>query len=745
MESQASPPQHDLVLLGGGHSHALLLRRWAMNPVPGVRITLVSESHLSPYSGMLPGLVAGHYRHDEVHIDLRRLCRVAGARFVRGRSQSLDLKRRLIHLSGADGRPSLGYDWLSINTGATPMAGGPGVAEHTTPVKPIAGFYPQWKNLEARALKSGRGLDIAVVGGGAGGAELCLAVAHALRHSSSRLHWVYAQGEPLNGFPARLRRRVIEQCRAYGIECHGHFSVTEATGSALIGREGQRLECDSVLWCTGVVAPGWPGESGLSVTDEGFIRVDATLRSLSHREVFAVGDIAHFEPRPLAKAGVYAVRAADTLYDNLRRQLAGQSLKPFRPQRRFLSLLALGGQKACGSRNGFAFSGRWVWRWKDHIDRRFMQQFVPEVRPPKDGETTMHCGGCGGKVGSGVLHRSLHALNLDSSNRHSQVEVGVGDDAAVLSWRDDSTGPEASLLAQSVDGFRDFLDDPYTLGQIASEHALSDLFAMSAQPHSAQVMATLSYAAEPLIERDLGQLMAGVQSVLQSHDCPLVGGHSDQGAELRLGLVVNGTLRREALALKTHPVAGHQLVLCKPLGSGVLFAADRLGAARGDWVEAAIAVQRQSNRRAADIARTYRASALTDITGFGLVGHLLEMLRSKVLCAHLDLASLPVMDGARGLFARGFESSLQKQNLAASRAIAGQWQEHPLWPLLFDPQTSGGLLMCLPPDMAGAGLKALNDNGYTHARRIGYLTELSGDERADERIHLYDSTADERG
>ena len=380
-----------------------------------------------------------------------------------------------------------------------------------------------------------------------------------------------------------------------------------------------------------------------------------------------------------------------------------------------------------------SFSGHWVWRLKDRIDRRFMAMFsdlmmsdedgaLPSVSDAISGEkqadtrAAMRCGGCGAKVGASVLSRVMQRL---APVEHKGVVLGLNspDDASAIEI------PAGEVLVQSVDVFRALLDDPYVLGQISAEHALSDLFAMNARPHSALAIATLPYGAEAVVERDLLQIMSGALAVLNENDCALIGGHTSEGAELSLGFSVNGTCKAEQLLQKSKMKVGHQLILTQPLGTGTLFAAHAQLAAKGEWISQAIAGMQLSNRQAGEIFYGHNASACTDITGFGLLGHLLEMLKPAGLGASVNLGKLPCLDGALECFALGISSSLQPQNSRVRRAIQNEerWHGHPAYPLLFDPQTSGGLLASIADSEVDSCLKSLHNAGYNAACVIGHV------------------------
>jgi len=447
--------------------------------------------------------------------------------------------------------------------------------------------------------------------------------------------------------------------------------------------------------------------------------------------VFAAGDIAAFGPRDLAKSGVYAVRAGPVLADNIRRTLTGERLRSFRPQREALYLVSTGERHAIGSRNGLVVEGDWVWRWKDWIDRRFMRRFneLPAMPEPARGPTSpladqaavtelsaiaMRCGGCGAKVGATVLSQALGTI---APATRDDVIVGLDspDDAAIV----DTGGPKLSV--HTVDYFRAIVDDPYLFGKIAANHALGDIFAMGAEPQTALAIATVPYGLEAKVEADLSAMMAGANAILSDAGCALVGGHTSEGAELALGFAVNGLVDRAAVLRKGGLRPGDALILTKPIGTGTLLAADMRGKAKARWVAAAIEHMTCSNRVAAAVLRRHGVHAATDVTGFGLLGHLVEMTKASGVDACLYLDAIPLLEGARDTVGAGVFSSLQPQNVRLRRAIRNlaEATENPLYPLLFDPQTAGGLLAAVPALQAQACVAALQASGYPHAAIVG--------------------------
>ncbi|MCB1884575.1 MAG: FAD-dependent oxidoreductase [Geminicoccaceae bacterium] len=366
----------DAVLVGGGHAHVIVLRRFIEKPCPGLRLTLVSDEVEAPYSGMLPGLVAGHYAFDEAHIHLRPLAARAGARFVEARVDGLDLDAGQVRLRG---RAPIAFDLLSINVGSTPgMDGVPGAREHALPVKPVPAFLARWERLLERAAGSRSPLRLLVVGGGAGGVELALSAQYALERRAGAdpdLRLVTGGDAILPGHGAGARRilgRILGE-RGVRVET-GRRVVAVEPGLARCG-DGGTIPFDALFWVTGASAPAWLRRTGLALDAKGFIRVDWTLRSISDARVFAAGDVASVEGEPRPKSGVFAVRQGPLLADNLRRAARGRDLRRKVPQRRFLNLIGTGDEGAIASYAGLAVEGSWVWRLKRWIDRRFVRRF----------------------------------------------------------------------------------------------------------------------------------------------------------------------------------------------------------------------------------------------------------------------------------------------------------------------------------------------------------------------------------
>ena len=713
----AAPLLRDIVLLGGGHAHVQVLKRFGMQPEPGLRLTVVAREPHSPYSGMLPGFIAGHYAWDDIHIDLVRLAAFAGARFIAAEATGLDLKARRIDFSD---RPPLRYDVLSINTGGVP--GERFASDFVTPVKPIGRFLPVWQRLTTTSALQ----RLAIVGSGPGGVELALAFSN--RCAAVGVVLVEAGAEILQGFAPSARSRLLKALARCGVAVETDFRVVKAAGGRVYAEDGRSLAADHVLWTTGVEAPPWIAAAGLATDSAGFVAIDPNLQSTSHPGVFAAGDVATTVDAPRPKSGVYAVRQGPVLARNLCATATGRRLCVYRPQRRALAVVGLGGENAVASRGWLYASGRWIWLWKRWIDQRFMARFnnLPQMTPPKatlpptlqaDAPQVMRCGGCGAKLGADLLRRVLDRLAVDTS---PATVRGIGDDAALVQVH-------AGNMAMSCDGFRAMIDDPYRFGRIGAHHALNDLFAMGARPTFALALATVPTMAGPMMEEDLFQMMAGALAVLRRHGVDLVGGHSAEGVELGIAFSVVGVLDGPALA-KDGLQPGNKLVLTKPIGTGALLAAAMQGRAQARDVVAAIECMDASSAAAVTILREHGVTGCTDVTGFGLAGHLAEMARASHVGVRLDAGRVPRLAGVLDVLSAGIASSLQANNEKAidDFTILGAVPNAPEVGVLADPQTAGGLLAGIPEHRADQCVAALRRAGYAEAEEIG---EVGGRER----------------
>jgi selenide,water dikinase len=366
-----------LVLLGGGHSHIEVLRRFAAQPPARTEVVLADRARDFAYSGMLPGWIAGHYARSECHVDLESLARLARCRYVPAACRTLDLAVRVV---SCDDGTALPFDLLSVDTGAgSPAERTEGAAVNTLAIRPVEAFVARWSEMQHEIARGQGPRTIAMVGAGAAGVEVVLAMQHRLRKRASKsnvaFHLVGDSDEILAGHNDRVRDIFMRVLAERGVALHLGRAVECVQRGRLRLVGGTTLDADAIVWATGPAAPSWPKLAGLAVDARGFILVDSRLQSQSHSGVFAAGDIASIPQHPRPKNGVYAVRAGPPLAANLRRALAGQPLVAWTPQKHALALISTGDRYAVASRGGLALEGAWVWRWKDWIDRRFVRRY----------------------------------------------------------------------------------------------------------------------------------------------------------------------------------------------------------------------------------------------------------------------------------------------------------------------------------------------------------------------------------
>ena len=708
------PLTRDLVLIGGGHSHALVLKRWGMNPLPGVRVTLIDPGPLTAYSGMLPGHVAGHYDADILQIDLVRLARFAGARLILGRAEAIDLALREVIV----GARRIGFDAASLDVGVTSrMPQVEGFAEHGVPAKPLGLLARAWGKYRA-----GEGpARVAVIGGGVAGAELAMAAAHGLRHRAATVT-VIDKDRLLAGASDSARRIVRTRMSALGVTAIEGAGVARIEADRVLLDDGREVASDFTIGAAGARPQGWLAETGLATTD-GFVDVAPTLET-SARHVFAVGDCAHMTETPRSKAGVFAVRQAPVLFDNLRAALSGGAMRDYCPQEDYLKLVSLGGRSAMAEKWGRAVAHPLLWRWKDRIDRRFMGKLsdLPEMATPKLPEPLAEgvvealgdkpmCGGCGAKVGRGALGEALAGL---PTRTRADVLPLPGDDAGLI-----VTGGLRQVI--STDHLRSFVEDPDLMTRIAAIHALGDIWAMGAKPQAATVSLILPRMSAEMQRRTMVEIMGAAREVMDAAGAHILGGHSSLGSELTVGFTVTGICEDDPVTLGgARP--GAVLILTKPIGSGTIMAAEMARAAPGRAVAEAWDAMRQDQGRASAILKG--AQAMTDVTGFGLAGHLSGICEASGCGAELRVADVPLMPGALDLAEAGTRSTLFADNLSGAGAVitgAGG----PRTDLMFDPQTAGGLLAAVAEQDAERLLAELRAAGYA-AAVVGRMVKGAG-------------------
>ncbi|GBF80939.1 FAD-dependent oxidoreductase [Aphanothece sacrum] len=381
----------NLVLIGGGHSHAIALKLWGINPIPGVRLTLITNTCYTPYSGMLPGHVAGFYKFEEIHLDLRYLSQFSQAQFCLEQVIGLDLINNQVICQNY---PPISFDYLSIDIGSTPKTDQvPGASTYAIRAKPVPQFLEAWNQLINQVINTPQNTySVSIVGGGAGGVELALNMQTRLQNilqnshqplDNLTIHLLHQGSTLLTGHNDWVSKRFQQILKERKIQIYLNEKVTKIAPKIdnnyqIICQSGLIIPSNPIFWVTQASAPNWIKESGLMTDEKGFILVNNYLQSLSHPHIFATGDIATIEHYPRPKAGVFAVRQGQPLFNNLQRIILDKPLKSYIPQKYYLSLIGTGDKKAIASWGCFGWESSWLWTWKDYIDRQFMAKFKPK-------------------------------------------------------------------------------------------------------------------------------------------------------------------------------------------------------------------------------------------------------------------------------------------------------------------------------------------------------------------------------
>lgn len=645
------------MLAGGGHSHALVLKQWAMRPHrrPARSILLVNRSSTTLYSGMVPGLIAGLYERDELAIDLRALAERAGVSFARAEITGVNPFEKLLHL---EGRPSMHYSFLSLDVGAISRTSAAGVA-----IKPLE---PALEYLAKQSADDDR--PFRVIGAGPAGVEVVLALRK--RWPQRRLQLQERDGQ-LTGAIARML------CRS-GIEL---VNNTSWEGPSLL--------------CTGSRGPEWLRKSGLPVDGDGRIRTDSCLRVKGLEGIFASGDCAFIEDAKRPPSGVWAVRAAKPLSDNLEAACRMETLRSWRPQKHALQLIGNYEGKAWARRRSwYSPETTHLWKLKKQIDRRFIRKFKISEMANRE---QMACRGCAAKLPAEPLASALKRVELASN----------AEDAAQL-------GNESNWL-QSVDGFPALLSDPWMNGRLTTLHACSDLWASGAAVISAMATVVLPMIKAEEQQELLVQTLGGIRSALDDQGAVLIGGHTMESRSeppnpttlgIEIVITVNGTTKRHLR--KSGIRSGDALLLSRPLGTGILLAGAMRGETKARELDLALLeINKSQDHLIKDLQRDEAGiHACTDITGFGLLGHLGEMLESNSeLTVQLDGSAIPIYEGVLRLARRKITSTLAPQNRSAWRWLDRRVKlktdnSLPLLEVLVDPQTCGPLLLACQEDVA---------------------------------------------
>ncbi|MDC1208639.1 selenide, water dikinase SelD [Litorivicinus sp.] len=683
--------QKTLILIGAGHAHVAVIRRFAMRPLKGIRLIIVSPESVTPYSGMLPGFLAGNYDESSLFLDVAQLAERAGAWFIRAEIESIDAQkkrvtvRRLKSLSG-DVLPSLGYDWASINTGAAPSNAFPSTHRSLFYIKPITALLSQL-NVIDQNMSSGTGNRLVIVGGGAAGIEL--AFSFRARYGTKPSIRLVTRGRfEMDAALSSAADSIRKSLRSRGIEIEEGAIVAFAEPGRIRYDDGRSCEADVVVVTTPVAAPGWLSQSELPLSKDGFLLVDRYLNVPGCDGLFAAGDVVEMsDPKP--RSGVMAVRAGQYLAKALVNRIKSRTVSPFIAQRKWLMILNRGDETGIAIKGRWHAEGRWVFWLKDWIDQRFMKRFQMSQLMT---DQPMRCEGCASKLPGGVLRQVF----------------GTRFEDAVIDQL-----PNGNRL-RTLDGLTYLLKDPHLMGLLAMRHSVSDIWAMGGKPVSALTMVGVNRTGNSDLEaEEFTQVVKGLEHGAERYGVQLRGGHSLALEQAVVAVSVEGLVEKSLP--KQGAKSGDVFVLSGPLGSGLLMAGFQMGLVSGAELDKWIVLASESLQDASEHAVRLGAHAMTDVTGFGLAGHLAEMLGDGATFEWSR--TIPAFSGVESLVASGVESTQAPSNRVYAGLLGGNAPSS----IVFDPQTAGPLLVALSEEDSIELLSAWRKIGLSPAV-IGRLT-----------------------
>ena len=718
-----------IVLAGGGHTHALVLLRWAMNPKlkPVGMITLVNQSSTTIYSGMFPGVVSGKYKIDEILIDLRNLALKAGVSFVKAEISGIDLKKKKLLLAG---RPEIEYSALSLNIG-TKTNCNTLIRDEKKSAIPIKPFSKSLKFIIDQDIYKDDSFakPFVIVGSGFAGIEIAF---------SLRKRW-----------PKRTIQLIIKQDRKLA----ENIRKTLKDLNIEILKENPSFLYPTLI-CTGNESFDWIKNSGLPIGQDERVLTKNTLQIINYPELFAVGDCGVVMGNSRPSSGVWAVRSAKPLAKNLENMSKGFKLYKWKPQKKAIQILdtnsSHGHSKAFIAWGGLIIGpSNSLSKLKELIDKNFISKFyrinysVSRMLTEKE---MIKCRGCAAKLSYTSLNSTLKKLDPKQSSKDDSSEIG-----SLIS---------GDRMIQSVDGFPPLISDPWLNSRLLAFHSCSDIWACGGSVVSAQSVVNLPSVPNNLQQELLFQVLEGINSALTIQGAKLIGGHTlesrkiseePSSLETESSLTVNGIIDG-----KTHfwskggMKKGDQLLISRPLGTGIIFSAFMNGYVKPNVFDAVLKEMNKSQHEIVNYINQLQnkypyskiVNACTDITGFGLIGHLYEMIEStnvdtlniktEALKAILELDKIPIYQGVKELLNKGFESTLAPSNKIFLKHINGikksrleviyndvnleSSSHNTILKVLVDPQTCGPLLISCSPDFS----EELIQNGPW--RKIGFVS-----------------------
>ena len=699
MKKIKAPKFKVLVLIGAGHANIQVLKKLTMKNYEGLQIITINNGYTSLYSGMTPGLIENYYVLDDASIDLAKLCKNAGSVFINDEVIKLDEKKNIIYLKN---HPPIKYNLLSLNIGCQSKINNLEISKEAEiiKVKPISNLVNKINSIEKLILKE-KVISCSIIGGGIGGIEIAFAL-QSRYQNSIKLNLFADQNNIEKNINSRTYKKLIALLSYKKIN-FVKSRIKHIKENYVEDEEGKKFPTRISIISTGAMSLPWIIDSGLSLDESGFINVNSFLQSESHKNIFATGDIASLNYQIRAKSGVMAVRQGEKLKENLFRFLLNKDLIHFKPQSIWLCLIGTGGKNALLNWGQFSIHGKLIWQLKEFIDRKFVKKFSFEnpmnnfkdiIKLPLSDKIInqinlkMRCEGCGSKLSKDDLSDYLHKTN--------SLNAKVLSDAATIHI-------PSNKFTQSIDHIKYFAEmNPYNFGRIAYLHSQNDILSAGSEVNSFSVSLGLPYNENEAQKYFLEYFMQGINSESEIDKSIFASGHTYTSEEPGITINMNGIKILDTF--KNQAVEGDLIYLTKPLGIGFLMAAFNHNSINltARVYEKIINNMLISNKSAFAIAKKYNAKPLTDISGFGLGSHLIDICKSSNLSASLKLNREIVIDGCLEDL-KLYKSSAYEDNrnnaISEIEILDDNKEIHSISKILFDPQTSGPLLISLNQDL----------------------------------------------
>ena len=717
-----------LVLIGGGHTNSLLMRKWIMSPklMPEIPITIISRDTHLVYSALFPSVISKSISLQESLIDVQSLAKNAQITFIKDEVMDIDFKLREISL---ENRPSISYSNLVLNFGSNTRI--PKEFKHLVKSRiafPIKPFYEAHQLIINEDIyDSFERPPFVVVGSGLAAIEVAFAL---------RKRW---RNRPLKLLchKRKMNKKILKSLLGLNI--------------SLV--ENLDFEYGKILLCTGNTSPLWVQKRSLELDSRGRIITDQNLRLRNFSGIFATGDCAIVNSSKRPASGIFAVKVLDTLVINIKKYSVGKTLRKWFPQKFGLQIINSFSKNkpiAFAVYRGFVFGPSFfIWFLKNKIDRNFINKFrlINKIMLYKKKVNSIDdCRGCAAKISQEILNKSLKNASLGSFATTPEDAVEI------------YKNPH-DIILQSVDGFPALISDPWLNSKITTLHACSDLWACGARISSAQALISL-----PKVEKEsqkylFSQCLEGIKSTVEEQGGRLIGGHTFESRspvtkpsalDIQISLTVQGVLKNGLKPwLKSGMQVGDILLMSRPLGVGIFFAGQMQNINLQGNYDEIMKCLLTSQQYLIDEIYSYQdqfgeslVNAATDITGYGFMGHLNEMVESSNLSRKknnlptikvlLDLFSFNAYPGILDLIQKNIKSSLFESNKEIVESILNKnFNDRTIFfvdennidqktfneriSLLIDPQTCGPILISCKPKYE----IFLKDNWYKVGEVIG--------------------------